>query len=184
MKTHTKLQAMPNQGSTLQTKTVSLSKFLFTLILPLTCMALSNGVHATTFYKWKSPEGVTHFSQTPPYAGKNVETIIIHNDGRMGRRGTTDTPSTDSANTTTDATADENTNQPSAKETELQQQLADKEKQIRDANCTALKDNLANLNAGGRVYEMNNKGEKQFLDNRQIELKQQEVRSQIAKTCK
>ncbi|MCP6307928.1 hypothetical protein NL447_27010, partial [Klebsiella pneumoniae] len=50
--------------------------------------------------------------------------------------------------------------------------------------CKALQNTLANLNQGGRVYEMDNKGERKYLDGREIELRRQQVAQTVGQYCK
>ena len=60
----------------------------------------------------------------------------------------------------------------------LQQQQQDQER------CKSLQNNLANLNVGGRVFEMDANGERKYLDSREIELRRDKVAQALKQYCK
>ena len=67
---------------------------------------------------------------------------------------------------------------------ELEAQNKAQQKEQDKERCKTLQANLQNMNAGGRVYEMAQNGERKYLDGREIELRRQQIQQAINQYCK
>lgn len=140
------------------------------LMLP---MSASNAIQV---YKSVGTHGEVKYSQHAPQNGKNIEVIEFRSDGRQTNAG--------QLAGKTDANQDNNP------QTAEQQRVAQLEARIKDQDaqanaqrCQSLRNNLTNLNVGGRIYEMDANGKRQYLDGREIELKRERVQQAITQYC-
>lgn len=143
-----------------------------------TCIfALSmNTSHAIQVYKSIGAHGEVKYSQHAPQQGKNVEVIEFRSDGRQ----------TDTGQLAGRTDANQNRDTQSAEDQRVAQLEARIQEQEANANaqrCQSLRNNLTNLNVGGRIYEMDASGKKQYLDSREIELKRERVQQAISQYC-
>lgn len=152
---------------------------LATLVL----LSMPSMGQAVTMYKWIQPNGTPHYSQNPPTNGVNLKKIQVIelrdggrlvNPGEMAGKTTADPNAANEANMTPE--------QKRIKELEAQNKA--QQNQQNQERCKSLQNNLQNLNAGGRVYEMDNNGERKYLDNREMELRKQKVAEAVAQYCK
>lgn len=150
---------------------MSLRKSFTAFLLMLTAV----GLNAATYYKWTDSNGVPHYSQYAPTNGVDLKKVQVINTRELGSPATTSaTAGTNGAPASTAM----NPEQKRIAELEAQQKMQDQER------CKALQNSLSNLNVGGRVYEMDSKGERKYLDGREIELKRQKVAQAISQYCK
>lgn len=153
--------------------------FLLSLMLSPFVMTSSN---AATYYKWTDKNGVPHYSQYAPTNGVNLRQVQVVNTRELGPSSSA--PAT-AGNTKGAASGVSPTLTADQKRTaELEAQNQQLKKQQDAERCKALKSTLANLNQGGRVYEMDNKGERKYLDGREIELRRQQVAQTVSQYCK
>lgn len=149
------------------------------LSLPLLTAALLLGTasvsQAVQVYKSVGAYGEVKYSQYPPQNSKNYEVIEFRSDGRQNDSG--------------QMAGKTNSNQTVAPDPEAQR-IAELEARIKeqDANanaqrCQSLRNNLTNLNVGGRIYEMDDNGNRRYLDGREIELKRERVQQAINQYC-
>lgn len=143
-----------------------------------TCIfALSmNTSHAIQVYKSIGAHGEVKYSQHAPQQGKNVEVIEFRSDGRQ----------TDTGQLAGRTDANQSRDTQSAEDQRVAQLEARIQEQEANANaqrCQSLRNNLTNLNVGGRIYEMDASGKKQYLDSREIELKRERVQQAISQYC-
>ena len=66
---------------------------------------------------------------------------------------------------------------------QLEARIKEQEAQANAQRCQSLRNNLTNLNVGGRIYEMDANGKRQYLDGREIELKRERVQQAITQYC-
>lgn len=131
--------------------------------------------NAVTYYKWTDSNGVPHYSDTAPTNGVDLSKVEIINSRNFSA------PTSYAPNAPT-APAPEATTE-SADKKRIAELEAHK-KADEQARCKALQDSLKNLDMGGRTYEITDKGERKYLDNREIELKRQNIQQAIAQYCK
>lgn len=131
--------------------------------------------NAATYYRWVDANGTPHYSQYAPTNGVDLRKVEVVNARYLG-------PATQPAGGDNGQPVYLNPEQQRIAELEAQnkaqQQEQDKER------CKALQNNLSNLNAGGRIYEMDPSGERKYLDGRAIELKRQQAQQAINQFCK
>ncbi len=132
--------------------------------------------HAIQVYKSVGVHGEVKYSQHAPKNGKNIEVIEFRSDGRQAsagqQAGKTDTNQSNAA--------------PNAEEqrvAQLEARIKDQEANANAQRCQSLRNNLTNLNVGGRIYEMDASGKRQYLDGRDIELKRERVQQAISQYC-
>ncbi len=141
-------------------------------------MLLTSGLSATasvTYYKSVGSKGETRFTQFPPNNSGNYETIVMRSDGR-----------TDDAGKLAGKTnKDEGSEQLSEAEQQMkvvEDRIKKQKEQDKIRKCQALRNNLTNLNIGGKIYEMRD-GKKQYLDEEQIEQKREAIKQAISEYC-
>lgn len=163
-----------------QTTTNHTLKLFTVLLLGLLAVSLwalsTSASHAVQVYKSIGAYGEVKYSQHPPKNGKNVEQIEFRSDGRQNNAGQM-AGKTD---------ANQNTMPQSAEEqrvAQLEARIKDQEAQANAQRCQSLRNNLTNLNVGGRIYEMDANGKRQYLDSREIELKSERVQKAISQYC-
>jgi hypothetical protein len=164
--------------------------------LPLVAclLALSlTGAHAQTLWKWRDASGQLHISDTAPPAGTPAKNIVSSPPG-----GVLPPPSSLTAAAAAPATPAAST--PAAvssldkKKAAADQEKADKEKADRAAldaknaaarkeNCASAQASLAGLQSGQRIARINDKGEREVLDDsgRADEIKR--VQGIVASNC-
>ncbi|HEY8354767.1 MAG TPA: DUF4124 domain-containing protein [Methylophilaceae bacterium] len=127
-------------------------------------------------YKWKDKDGVTRYSDTPPPAGVNYETM------GGSRKPQSVTPPAAPAAAKTEQ-------QPEAATAETPEQAQERQrveaenKRIRAQNCTAARANLQAFTQGGRLSRINEKGEREYLGDEDLAREAEKARKDIAEYC-
>ena len=153
--------------------------FLLSLMLSPFVMASSN---AATYYKWTDKNGVPHYSQYAPTNGVNLRQVQVVNTRELGPSSRAPATAGNSTGAASGASPTLTADQKRAAELEAQNQQLKKQQDAE--RCKSLQNTLANLNQGGRVYEMDDKGERKYLDGREIELRRQQVAQTVSQYCK
>ncbi len=145
---------------------------LIALLLASASSVMTANASTIKVYKSTGPHGEIRYSQSLPRDAKNVEIIEFRSDGRQNTAGTQAAPTVD----------------PQA--AEQQNRLAQAEQQIKDLQdrenaqrCQSLRNNLANLNIGGRIYEMDANGNRVFLNAQEIESKRARTQQALSQYC-
>lgn len=156
----------------INTATKLLATISTTCVLALTM----NASHAIQVYKSIGAHGEVKYSQHAPQNGKNVEMIEFRSDGRQTNAGQMAGKTEANQNTTTP--------DPEAQRVaQLEARIKEQEANANAQRCQSLRNNLTNLNVGGRIYEMDDNGNRQYLDGREIELKRERVQQAITQYC-
>lgn len=132
--------------------------------------------HAIQVYKSIGAHGEVKYSQHAPQNGKNVELIEFRSDGRQNNAGEM-AGKTDASQSSNTQTAEQQ------RVAQLEARIKEQEAQANAQRCQSLRNNLTNLNVGGRIYEMDANGKRQYLDGREIELKRERVQQAIDQYC-
>lgn len=166
-------------------KTLSPLSF-FTLFTGL--ILLQGTVLASDIHKWVGPNGEVHYGSTPPpgYVGK-TQKMKIKNESTTSyeEEEPTEEQSADSG-----SDAGSGTESAEKKENltpEQKAKLAETEKknaEIRKKNCGVAKRRVAGINQGGRLYEVNEKGERHYWDDKERQKKLAEAQQSVNKWCK
>ena len=139
-------------------------------------MLSMNASQAIQVYKSIGAYGEVKYSQHAPQNGKNVELIEFRSDGRQNNAGQM-AGKTDPRQSNNTQTAEEQ------RVAALEARIKEQEAQANAQRCQSLRNNLTNLNVGGRIYEMDANGKRQYLDGREIELKRERVQQAIDQYC-
>lgn len=134
--------------------------------------AILANANTITVYKSIGPHGEVRYSQIPPRDSKNVEAIQFRGDGRIN------TPGDYAA-----APIDPNQQAQQNQVTELNQKVQELEERENARRCQTLRNNLANYNIGGRIYEMDASGNKVYLNDQEIQARRDRTQQAIAQYC-
>lgn len=156
--------------------TTTVSKLIFGLTTAATLILSMNASHAIQVYKSVGAYGEVKYSQHAPQNGKNIEMIEFRSDGRQTDPGQMAGRTSDSPDTAPkDAEAQ--------RIEQLEARIKEQEANANAQRCQSLRNNLTNLNVGGRIYEMDANGKREYLDSREIELKRERVQQAISQYC-
>jgi len=143
------------------------------LSLPLNAMA-------GDIYKWTDEEGNVHYGAQPE--SSNAQNLNI--------KVTPPPTVTDHQNNAQDNTSaefdetnpDSSTDDPSAI-SDKQAEIDAKNEEIRKKNCEMIKTRLAAIQRGGRLYEVDDKGERQYWDDKTRTSKLDKAQADLKKWC-
>lgn len=136
----------------------------------------SLSAQAIQYYKSTGSQGEVKFSQYPPNSTKDYEIVELRSDGRKVEQG-------DLAGKTD---PNQQSNVPNPEEQrikQLEKRIAEQEKRENAQRCQKLRQNLTNLNIGGRLFETTPDGERKYLDNSAIDQKREKIRQAISQYC-
>lgn len=147
------------------------------MLISTACMLVlsMNASQAVQVYKSIGAHGEVKYSQHAPQNGKNVELLEFRSDGRQSNAG--EMAGKTDANQGSTQSAEEQ------RVAQLEARIKEQEAQANARRCQSLRNNLTNLNVGGRIYEMDANGNRQYLDGREIELKRERVQQAIDQYC-
>ena len=151
------------------------------------------GVHAQALWKWRDASGQLHISDKAPPPGTPAKDILAAPPGGVLPPPSALVPKPASAPAdTTPATASESA-------LDKKKKAADKEKDERDKadraaaeaknaaprrdNCARAQNTLQALNSGQRVTRMNDKGEREFLDDAGRAAETKHAQDAVATSC-
>jgi hypothetical protein len=159
---------------------ILMSKFLLILLM------LTSANTFAAISKWVDAQGHVHYSDQPPPPETKAETL----------RSTSDTEGTGSISDVSKTSAPAATKTVAEREAELKKaqqakkEAADKAAQKQaaadalKANCANAQQNLRNLQAGGRMVEIDAKGESSFIDDTQRQQRIEKAQQEISNLCK
>jgi hypothetical protein len=151
----------------------AMRKSILLLVLAMVATAASGQA-----YKWRDSSGRIQYSDTPPPAGaKDVQQLR-----KAPAPPTSAAPS--AAKSIADQDAEFRKRLVEQKEDEAKQAKAAEEEQIRARNCTQAKGQLAALESGGRMVQLNAQGERTSLDDAGRERAKEEAQKAIEGWCK
>ena len=150
-------------------------------------------------YKWKDKDGTVRYTDTPPPSNIKQESI----GGKKLTKPTGQAPLAPVANTDATATADkdemkakvphQNIEGPDEIAAKLRQKNAEADKnnkkqkeaqaKIKEENCKASKANLASYQQGGAVYKINEKGEREYLDDAGFKAGAEKAQKDVTEYC-
>ena len=146
-------------------------------------------------YKWKDKNGTTRYSDTPPPSNIKQETLgakkgvkptaaapvtpVAAQQAPAGNEAAKDSPPVPGS-ADEEAAAKRQSNAEAEKNNKLEKEKQDAAKA---ENCKAAKSNLASYEQGGRVYKMNEKGERQYLDDNDFKAGREKATQEINENC-
>ena len=148
-----------------------------TLTALLLTSFLATSVHSatTTIYKSVGKNGETRYTQLRPSDTTKYEVIEMRSDGRTASTGQMAQLPAEQAPAT---------NSSEQRISELEKQIKEQQAQELARHCQTMRNNLANLSTGGRIYETNANGERVYLNDQEISSKKQRTLDTINKHCK
>ena len=164
----------------------------WTLVVLTAVLGATLALPAAAQWKWRDASGHTQYSDTPPPPSVAEKDILQRPQASMtsSRRAVPAAPAS--------AASDAPALAPKAADTELdtkrkqaEQEVADKKKAedakaaaTRAENCVRAKAQMRTLDAGGRMTRTNEKGEREFLDDKARAQEAARNRDAIASECK
>ena len=168
------------------------SLFLVALVLPIAVSA--------QIYKWKDKDGVMRYSDMPPPPNVEVETIGKSAKDPYARANASQASETQGSVKNSEAGAvvspgkdlqivdpivDPKLEQLKKAELERQQKLEQQKQAKIDAeNCSAARANYQTYLQGGRVYKINEKGERVFMGDEDFAAGKAQAQAEINQYCK
>ena len=156
-------------------------------------------------YKWKDKQGATRYSDTSPPSNVRLESI----DGKrvFKAKASNQAPLSPVVNTNTSAVKydikvkvanpngvssnAENTEETAAKLRQKNAEIEKNNKKVKEAqaklneeNCKSAKSNLASYSQGGRIYKMNEKGEREYMDDAGLKAGAEKAQKDVLEYCK
>jgi Domain of unknown function (DUF4124) len=175
---------------------------LLSLLLALLVLSATASLSQAEVYKWKDKDGTVKYSDTPPPS--NIKQEAISGKKKVGTptgkaplapvEGLAAAPVA-VPNSAPTATRDrpEPPISPEESAAKKRQENAEAEKQSKkekeaDAkrkaeNCSAAKANMQSFTQGGRVYKMNEKGEREYLDEKGFAAGREKAQQEISENC-
>jgi flagellar biosynthesis/type III secretory pathway protein FliH len=160
------------------------------LAIGLLCAALVAALPAHAQWKWKDASGQVHISDRPPPADVPDASILQRPAAPVLRRAA---PATPAASPASGAPAAKPRTDPELEsrlkkaEDEIKAKAKAEEERVaasRAENCQRARQQLAALESGMRVARMNDKGEREYLDDAQRAAEVQRARQLIASECR
>lgn len=148
-------------------------------------------------YKWKDKNGVTRYSDTPPPPDVKVDTLnkkntpkpVQQEEPAVGLKLTNESGAPKLPSEIIDPPPD-----PQMEAARLRAQNAEAEKRnklekenqakIDAENCQAARANLQSHTQGGRIYKMNEDGQREYMDEAGFEAGRVKALAEIEKFCK
>ena len=169
-------------------------KLLPLLLATFALMAVS-GLSQAEVYKWKDKDGTTKYSDTPPPSNVKQESIKGKKKSAVptgnAPLSVVDSPTTNpKAATPKDIEPPKNAEDLAAEQRRRNAETDKNNKQEKEAeaklkaeNCSAAKANMQTYTQGGRVYKMNEKGEREYLDESAFKVGREKAQQEINDNC-
>lgn len=143
------------------------------------CLLATHAALAGKVYKWVDSNGEVHYGAQPPV--ENAQELNIKTK-----------PSSPAPENTAEAADKDGQNNEKAQakdpvKVHNEKELAEVEKknaEIEKKNCGISKKRLAAINAGGRLYEVDEKGERSYWNDATRQAKMAEAQAQVDQWCK
>lgn len=154
-------------------------------LLAITALSfLAFGAHAQ--WQWIDKAGHKVFSDLPPPSDVPEKNILKRPGARSFSAGGADSAPTaaPAPQPGVDKALEEKKKQAEAAEATRRKVEEDRNAQIRAENCARAQQSKAGLDAGGRMARLNDKGEREFMDDAAIASEQQRLQQLIIENCR
>lgn len=174
--------------------TMKFAYSILTLALLITLPILS---HAE-IYKWKDKDGTIRYTDTPPPNNIKQQSIsgkkLSNPTGKKPLSTVTAAPPASTKDAVKDSAKDpadtENAEdaaaeqrQRNAESDKLNKQEKETQAKAKEQNCIAAKSNLASYTQGGRVYKMNEKGEREYMGDGDLKAGKEKSQQEVNEYC-
>ena len=164
------------------------------LLLALLVLGTITSLSQAEVYKWKDKDGTVKYSDTPPPSnikqeaingkkkggvptGKEPLAAVDNADARPSK--VKDSP--DVPESPEDVASKQRRDNADADKRNKEEKLAEAKRKTE--NCSAAKANMQSYTQGGRVYKMNEKGEREYLDEKGFAEGRQKAQQEINENC-
>ncbi len=144
-------------------------------ILTLSLLCASGGAIAGKIYKWTDSEGNVHYGERPPTT--QAREIKVPDAPPASQHSSPSGNSLQETNKLLDAMQKERQQKAEKKA------AAEKERKAREANCSRAKRRLAAYTIGGRIYEIDDQGERSYLSDADIDKRKQAAQKEVDQWC-
>lgn len=151
-----------------------MKRLLLLIAIGLICTATLSV--AGKIYKWTDSEGNIHYGERPPN-GQSQQIRVPSAPPSSGAAAATPSSPADSRKNLLDAFDKERADKAEATA------KADKEKAVRDKNCSNARKRVASLSIGGRIYDITEEGERRYLEEADIQARLGEARKAVEQWC-
>ncbi len=143
-------------------------------ILTLSLLCASGGALAGKIYKWTDSEGNVHYGERPPTTqAREIDLPKTPPSSRGPAQGN----SLQETNKLLETMRKEREDKAAKKA------AAEKERKAREANCSGAKRRLAAYTIGGRIYEIDDQGERSYLSDAEIDKRKQAAQKEVDQWC-
>ena len=170
---------------------------LLPLLLAVFALTAVSGLSQAEIYKWKDKDGKVRYSDTPPPSNIKQEPISGKKKPIVPTGKAPLSPLDTAAETAAVPTAKPKEIEPpmsaedaAAKQRRESAETEKQNKQVKEAeakrkteNCSAAKANMETYTQGGRVYKMNEKGEREYLDEKGFAAGREKAQQEINENC-
>lgn len=140
----------------------------------LMALALSTTVGASEIYKWTDDDGNVHYTDTPVEGAERLDIQSRNTDNTAVSRQTAAFQERQVARA--EAKAEAEASQPS--EEELMAAAREKQEQ-----CSKYRDRLTTMVQSRRLYREDENGEREYLDDEEMQQAREKVQSQVEEYC-
>jgi len=143
---------------------------------------ISQPLAAQQVYKWVDEKGKVHFSDRP--LSETAETITIKQQPKISSGGAPKTAAHTQGPHTTEKLLNAYSQRRQLKQQQQEQQKAEQQKLAAlQKKCEQLRNHLTR-SEGRRLYNLNDKGEKIYLSDAEIEASRNRLQSDLEKHCR
>jgi len=132
--------------------------------------------HAAKVYKWVDSEGHVQYGERPP-AGQGEQMKIPRSTSNASAPASTSSEKTDAASKFLDSVESER------KEKQEAAKKSDAENKMKTENCSKAKRYVASLSQGGRRYEVDEEGNRNYLGEADIKKRLDDANEMVKKWC-
>lgn len=160
------------------------------MLLLLMIFGASSSSYAE-IYKWKDKNGAIRYSDTPPPSNVKQEAIggkkVVSPTGKEPLTSIENTPPAKVSDLPTapvnseDAAATQRQRNAEAEKNNKQEKEAEAKRKAE--NCKAAKANFETYTQGGRIYKMNEKGEREYVNDAGLEEGKAKAQQEINENC-
>jgi type IV secretory pathway VirB10-like protein len=169
---------------------------LLPLILAALALTVVSGLSQAEIYKWKDKDGKMRYSDTPPPSNVKQESMTGKKKVAAPTSNAPLSPVENPATAAAPAVMPRDVEPPRSAEdaaAEQRQRNAEVEKnnkkekeaqaKLKAENCIAAKANMQTYTQGGRVYKMNEKGEREYMDEKAFAEGKAKAQQEIRANC-
>jgi hypothetical protein len=160
------------------------------ILLVLMVFGLASSLSHAEIYKWKDKNGEIRYSDTPPPSNIKQEAIgkkkAVSPTGQVPLAPVVSGQSAPSSGAKKEAMKEDDAAKKRQVDAEVDKKSRlEKEKQeaVKAENCKTAKANLENYTQGGRIYKMNEKGEREYVSDAGLEEGKAKAQQEINENC-